>query len=1268
MIQDPSRDLSLAPPVAGSTAPDATLATLADAGPSVPGPSPQVPGYAILGELGRGAMGVVYQARHLQLDRVVALKMILAGAHASPDDLVRFRREAEAVARLQHPGIVQIYEIGEHQGLPFFSLEYCVGGSLHRKLDGKPLTPREAARLVEALAGALAAAHAQKLIHRDLKPHNVLLGADGTPKIADFGLARRLDATGQTQSGAVVGTASYMPPEQARGERVGLAADVYALGAVLYELLTGRPPFLADNTLAILGQVLYAEPVPPRRLQPGVPRDLETICLCCLHKEPHRRYASALALADDLRRFQAGEPIVARPVSRVERAWKWAKRRPAVALLTAALVLAVAVGFGLVTWKWQDESAARAEAESNGQRAIKERDAAKKAQEEEARARAKEEAAKHLAEERRKEALTQAAISREYTRKALDAVKKVMVVTSQDILRDQPGAEAIRREIMENALQFQLGFLRDQRDDPVVREAVGYSYFVVAELQTEQEQFDKAEQAYRDGLAVFQRLARDFPEDPEYRFVLCGSHYAFGNYLRQRERYTEAVEEMGRAVALARALLAASPGRPSYQFGLANAQDGLGMVLTESGAADRAEPPLLAAAELYAALVLRRRAETLHLFGAALNQANLVVLYSASRPAQAVNHARLALELRLRLLAEAPDDIDFRKGVAQSHIALATALGLVGRKADAEAEYRLAIADLKRLHDEFSTVGYFQLNLAQSHSTLGILFLNEDRLAEAEEHLRLALPLQEKLVAQQPGHFFRRSNLAQTCRHLGIVLQRLGRPPEAEKYLRAALDHFRKLVPAPAGAEDLRQDLAETAVNLGALLVERGRPGEAEAVLREALELQQQRLDAAADAKGRLVLTSITNNLANAVGEQGRLDEAQKWFEKTVALREQLLAESLADAKVQMALAQAYINLGTLQLKRQQFKTAEKPLRAAQTLLEKMPAELIATADYEANTHKVYANLTQVLYAAGDPATLEYARKAVEWGQKVLASVPGSPTVRNDVAASHLNLGIVLRNSGKFAEAEKHFAAGRDLLEKLVEERPGSAELRFNLAKVHFNLGAQQVLREEWGKAETELRQGRGMFRKLAAEHPGVPAFAEMLKASEEALSWLRLRMVETALERQQRQAWKEVRQVMEALLEFDRHALEDEPGNVQARKDLILTCACLIDTYTHLKEHAAAAKLAVEFPRYKDDSAKIWLASAAYVGDCMALARTDAGLAKDERDRVSKGYGDKAMTALRQAVKLGFRDARLLREEASFAPLRERDDFQALIRQLEKE
>jgi WD40 repeat protein/tRNA A-37 threonylcarbamoyl transferase component Bud32 len=311
--------------------------------------TPAVPGYEILEVLGRGGMGVVYKARQVKANRLVALKMILAGGHADAGERDRFRREAQAIAHLQHPNIVQVYEVGEHGGVPYFSLEFCAGGTLDRKLGGTPLPPRQAAALVERLALAVQAAHQKGIVHRDLKPANVLLGEDGTARITDFGLAKKLDEDGQTQTGAILGTPSYMAPEQALGKtsEVGPPADIYALGAILYECLTGRPPFRGATPAETLRQVLEQEPVPPRRVNGTATRDLETICLKCLQKDPARRYPGTAELADDLRRFLEDRPIQARRTSGVEQAWRWCRRNPGWATMTvtiAVLLTVIAVG------------------------------------------------------------------------------------------------------------------------------------------------------------------------------------------------------------------------------------------------------------------------------------------------------------------------------------------------------------------------------------------------------------------------------------------------------------------------------------------------------------------------------------------------------------------------------------------------------------------------------------------------------------------------------------------------------------------------------------------------------------------------------------------------------------------------------------------------------------------------------------------------------------------------------------------------------------
>ncbi|WP_165224027.1 protein kinase domain-containing protein [Aquisphaera insulae] len=339
--------------------------------PGVPvPPAPEIPGFADLAEIGRGGCGVVYRATETVTGRTVAMKVLRGGSLASASEHAWFLGEARAAANLRHPNLVTVLAVGEERGLPYYAMEYLPGGSLADRLDGTPLPPGEAARLVGAVAGAVQYAHGAGVIHRDLKPGNILLdgppapGPIGTPRVSDFGMAKREGADlGRTPTHAVLGTPSYMAPEQALGRSrdAGPRADIYALGAVLYELLTGRPPFRGASPYETLLLVRDEEPVPPGRLRRGLPKDIETICLKCLEKDPGRRYATADDLADDLDAFRQGRPVAARPVGRLARLARWARRNPAVAAPSAMSIVLVAAMLTLITIFWRRAEAQRAE-------------------------------------------------------------------------------------------------------------------------------------------------------------------------------------------------------------------------------------------------------------------------------------------------------------------------------------------------------------------------------------------------------------------------------------------------------------------------------------------------------------------------------------------------------------------------------------------------------------------------------------------------------------------------------------------------------------------------------------------------------------------------------------------------------------------------------------------------------------------------------------------------------------------------------------------
>jgi serine/threonine-protein kinase len=493
-------------------------------------------------------MGVVYRARQLRLNRIVAVKTILAGDHATPEAAIRFLAEAEAVARLQHPNIVQIFALGEHDGRPFFEMEYVSGGSLADRLNGKEWPPREAARLVETLAMAIHEVHRLGIVHRDLKPANILLSVDGIPKIADFGLAKWLNVeTGLTRSQWIVGSPHYMAPEQAGGSSmIGPAADVYSLGAILYELLTGRPPFRAATVLETLEQVKSVAPVIPTRLRPNLPRDVVTICLKCLEKDPIRRYAGADILAEELRRFAAGEPIQARPVSMPEKLWRWCRREPALALLALTLIVGL---IGVTTQWWR--------AESHLTDAIQAKD--------------RESTARRRAQERFNSAMT---TFREFEK-----------ITKDAALLREPRLEGLRARLLKKALDFYRELQESLEKDasPGARSQLSEAYARVGEITSELGLQEDTLAAYGQSLSLVEQMANSSPDDPGVKTSLGKAHARMGFTFRTMGRPADALRSYEQAREIQEALARDHPEAPLYREVLSFTYSNLGLMNLELG-------------------------------------------------------------------------------------------------------------------------------------------------------------------------------------------------------------------------------------------------------------------------------------------------------------------------------------------------------------------------------------------------------------------------------------------------------------------------------------------------------------------------------------------------------------------------------------------------------------------------------------------------------------------------------------------------------------
>jgi serine/threonine protein kinase len=779
---------------------------------------PVVPGYEVLAELGRGGMGVVYKARQTGLGRVVALKVLLAGAHAGEHERARFRAEAEAIARLQHPNIVQIYEVGEEGGRPYLALEYVDGGSLADRLRGTPLPARDAALLVELLARAIHAVHEKGVLHRDLKPANILLTADGTPKVTDFGLAKRLGAaTLHTQSGTILGTPDYMAPEQAQGKAVGPPADVHALGALLYQLLTGRPPFTADNPLDTLLRVRLEDPVLLSVLRPKLPRDLEVICLKCLRKEPKYRYATALDLAEDLRRFLDGKPILSRPTPLWERGAKWVRRRPALAAALAAAATILVTGLVLLelenrrTRKQERKATAEAANAAAMYNFLTEDLLFQADPENNPRSRqVTVEDVLNRAAERIETAFTDAPTAQARIRYAIARTYFEL------------GQYARAEPLLDRALALQRDHAGPEADDTL------RTMNLLALVRDQQGRFASAEWLYLEARETRTRIWG--PEHPSTLEVM----HNLAVTLKHEDRHGEAEHLFRQVVEARRRVL--SPDHPDTLSTL----NSLGLLLMDQGRLDDARPML----EQVAAAYRRSRPGHPATLTAVSNLA--VLLQKQERLEEAEPLVREALEGRRRVMGPShPDTLSSMNN-------LALLLKLQGKKDRAELLYR------QSLDEHCQALGPDNPQTLIVRLNLGVLLLDEGKLPEAEQQLLQVTDTRRRLLGPDS-----RDTLVALNRLAEVVLARkeLGR---AESLLREALAlHRRARSPDP-------YQTSTTLVLLGRALVEDGKAEDAEPCLKEALEIRRRVLPL-----GNWATANAEGLLGDCLRAQGRFAEAE---------------------------------------------------------------------------------------------------------------------------------------------------------------------------------------------------------------------------------------------------------------------------------------------------------------------------------------------------------------------------------------------------------
>jgi tetratricopeptide (TPR) repeat protein len=755
----------------------ATLAPGQSAEPASSNEARSFGDYELLEEIARGGMGVVYRARQRSANRIVALKMILAGQLASPADVQRFRAEAEAAANLDHPQIVPIFEVGEHGGQHFFSMKFIQGGNLAEWIADSRLKiagfQKHAASLVALVARAVHYAHQRGVLHRDLKPSNILLqvperaeqaaitnGRSATPLITDFGLVKKVEGDqGVTQSGAIVGTPSYMAPEQARSEKtLTTAADVYSLGAILYQCLTGVPPFHAGTPLDTILQVLEREPDPPRSLSAHVDPDLETICLKCLQKEPVKRYGSAEALAEDLERWLSGEPISARPVSSAERLWRWCRRNRTVAALLGLLFLVVSGALVSTTGLWLQANQQRVLAQKEGAAATQARDQAEK----------------NLELAQQNFALAQKAVEGTTTRIAEDSRLR-----ESDLHR-------LRRDLLASAVPYYEDFVRQQSDDPKLQAQRGRAYWRLAFIRHEMGENIQAATDYERMRSIFQQLADSYPNEFVYRHDLAAGIDNLGAVLSDLGKVAEAEKAFRDAIDLAEQLLLDFPEVTSVRQELVGRYSNLGTALSSAGRLEDAEAVLRRALAIHdqsARPVSSELSEPL-----AASYHNLGALLDSAHKVKAAEEAfRMALKIRTQLVDALPTSGYCRQRLAMNYNSLGIVLTHSGRMKDAEATYRQALDIRERLAADFPSVPEYRRELAGSQNSLGIMLLGNHRFAEAESAFRAAIAGREKLAAE----------FAQAPRYaadLGGSYCNMGKLLNARQQPQAALDWYDKAI------------------------------------------------------------------------------------------------------------------------------------------------------------------------------------------------------------------------------------------------------------------------------------------------------------------------------------------------------------------------------------------------------------------------------------------------------------------------------------------
>jgi serine/threonine-protein kinase len=893
--------------------------------------------YELLGEVARGGMGVVFKARQISLNRVVALKMILAGQLATSDEVQRFRLEAAAAAQLDHPHIVPIYEVGECGGQHYFSMKLIEGGNFTTAGRSTPLAARkqrEIAQLLATVARAVHYAHQRGILHRDLKPANILLDVQGEPHVTDFGLARRMESEASlTQSGAIVGTPSYMAPEQASGQKgLTTAADVYSLGAILYELLTGKPPFRAETPLQTLLLVREQEPTRPRSLIPEVDRDLETICLKCLAKEPQKRFGSAEALAEDLERWINGEPIQARRAGRLERGWRWCKRQPLFAATLGLLLVVFLGGFGLVGWQWQRAEANFEEGQKHLQTAEDQKTLAEKREGE-----AEKERQRAQQEKTRAEELRQLAEQRFVQAHAV--VKEFGFKLSENQLRRIPGMEPFRKRILQDVIKYYRELIK-QKEDPKLRLDAADAYHCLGSIIASIGLRVEAWKEYEQGLRLYEELLRGTPRDQKLRRERGLLLLHMGQLKRDVGAWAEAVDLMGRSRNALEELCRDYPENATHRSEMLAVAMNLANLHLERGHLKEAENFFKQTQEVRERLV-KQDPKSLTFRG------ELAVFYydyaniqsQLGRRAEAIRYLKMAHDINNKLAEENKSEPKIWRALALDLRAWGSEEGLAGAAAAGQKKLEKAQEILERLIKQSNkNLVQYLVDLAEVHRTLGYVHIKlKDKVKAAASHQE-AIKLMEQAVKRQPDQTEHLAVLAHCCHDLGAMYNNEGQWDKALLLLERARNLRERLVKLEVDSVAYRRDLAATAHSTGVVLWNMGRKEEAFTRLEEASQQFREALEAAPPyLRTRRALDKHYTTLAKLQQVTRKLDEAVATLQERARLWPNNAGELFMVAR-DVALTAEYAGKGKANLNAEEQEQRNRCAAAAVELLHQAVA------------------------------------------------------------------------------------------------------------------------------------------------------------------------------------------------------------------------------------------------------------------------------------------------------------------------------------------